>query len=38
VKVLYVGLNPSIARSTVAAMEWIRSRRLEIVFLDEDES
>jgi hypothetical protein len=38
VKVLYVGLNPSIARSTVAAMEWIRSRRLDIVFLDEDES
>lgn len=36
VRVLYIGLNPSIARATVAAMEWIKSRDLDIVYLDED--
>jgi SAM-dependent methyltransferase len=36
VKVLYIGLNPSIARATVAAMGWIKPRNLDIVYLDED--
>lgn len=34
--VLYVGLNPSIARATVASMAWLESRNLKLVFLDED--
>lgn len=35
VRVLYIGLNPVIARKTVAAMDWLRDRRLSLVFLDD---
>lgn len=36
VRLLYVGLNPRIARATVAAMDWLRGRDLQLVFLDQD--
>jgi hypothetical protein len=36
VKVLYVGLNPVIARDVVAKMDWLRERDLKMVFLDQD--
>lgn len=38
VRLLYVGLNPSIARATILNMEWLRDRNLELVFLDKDDS
>lgn len=34
VRLLYVGLNPSIARATIFDMKWLRERNLELVFLD----
>jgi SAM-dependent methyltransferase len=34
VKVLYIGLNPVIARKTVAAMQWLQQRDIEIIYLD----
>jgi hypothetical protein len=37
VRLLYVGLNPSIARATILNMEWLRDRNLELVFLDKDD-
>jgi SAM-dependent methyltransferase len=36
VRVLYIGLNPSIARATAASMSWLSSRDLRLVLLDED--
>jgi len=38
VQVMYVGLNPSIARSTVAAMDWLRERNIQLVYLDGEPS
>jgi hypothetical protein len=35
VQLLYIGLNPAIARKTVTEMHWLRDRRIELVFLDE---
>ncbi len=35
VRVLYIGLNPSIARNVVAGMDWLRERDLGVIFLDE---
>ncbi|NMY52319.1 class I SAM-dependent methyltransferase [Pseudomonas sp. WS 5011] len=35
VKVLYVGLNPSIARSIINSLEWLTSRGISVVYLDE---
>lgn len=36
VRLLYIGLNPQIARATVAGMDWLHGRDLRLVFLDED--
>lgn len=36
IRVLYIGLNPKIARATVAGMDWLCGRNLELVFLDEE--
>ena len=36
IRVLYVGLNPRIARPTIEKMEWLKARTLNLVFLDED--
>lgn len=38
IKVLYVGLNPVIARKTVAKMPWLLERNIHIVFLDEHQN
>jgi SAM-dependent methyltransferase len=38
VKVLYIGLNPVIARNTVAQMSWLIERDLRIVFLEVGEN
>ena len=35
IQLLYVGLNPKIARSTVDKMDWLKIRNLNLVFLDE---
>lgn len=35
VRVIYIGLNPKIARTEVAKMEWLRGRDLKLVYLDE---
>ncbi|WP_449438823.1 class I SAM-dependent methyltransferase [Pseudomonas migulae] len=35
VKVLYVGLNPSIARAVMSEMRWLQERDISLVFLDE---
>jgi SAM-dependent methyltransferase len=35
--VLYIGLNPAIARKTVAGMEWLKDKNIKTVFLTEDE-
>lgn len=37
VKILYIGLNPVIARKTVAKMQWLLKRNIHIVFLDEEQ-
>jgi SAM-dependent methyltransferase len=37
IRVLYVGLNPAIARATIAKMEWLIERDLHLVFLDESD-
>ncbi len=37
VKVLYIGLNPVIARKTVATMQWLQQRDIKIVYLDGDQ-
>jgi SAM-dependent methyltransferase len=37
IRTLYIGLNPKIARSVVAHMEWLRGRNIDIVFLEEYE-
>lgn len=34
VKLLYVGLNPAIAREVIAKMDWLKERNLNLVFLD----
>jgi hypothetical protein len=34
IRLLYIGLNPLIARATVANMDWVRDRDLTIIFLD----
>lgn len=36
IKLLYIGLNPVIARKTVAQMSWLAQRDLKIIFLDTD--
>jgi hypothetical protein len=36
VRVLYIGLNPKIARKVVSEMDWLAKRQLKLVFLDED--
>jgi len=36
VQVLYVGLNPLIARDVVAKMDWLRNRNVKVVFLDQN--
>jgi SAM-dependent methyltransferase len=36
VKVLFVGLNPVIARKTVTSMQWLKGRNIKMVFLDGD--
>jgi len=38
VRLLYIGLNPNIARTTVARMDWMRGRDLTLVYLDEEAS
>lgn len=35
VKLLYIGLNPRIARSVVSEMTWLHGRDLKLIFLDE---
>jgi SAM-dependent methyltransferase len=35
VRVLYVGLNPVIARDVISKMDWLRDRDLSVVFLDQ---
>jgi SAM-dependent methyltransferase len=35
IQTMYIGLNPTIARETVAQMNWLHGRDLELVFLDE---
>lgn len=35
IRTLYVGLNPAIARATLANIEWLSGRGLALVFLDE---
>jgi SAM-dependent methyltransferase len=37
VKVLYIGLNPVIARKTVATMQWLQQRDIKIIYLDGDQ-
>lgn len=34
IRLLYVGLNPSIARATISAMQWVQGRDLQLVFLN----
>ena len=36
IRLLYIGLNPTIARDTVDNLEWLSSRDLHLVFLDHD--
>lgn len=36
IRLLYIGLNPKIARATVAGMDWLHGRNLKLVFLDEE--
>jgi hypothetical protein len=36
VELIYIGLNPSIARRTVAEMDWMANRSTSIVYLDGD--
>ena len=36
IRLLYIGLNPKIARATVAGMDWLRGRNLQLVFLGEE--
>lgn len=38
VQVLFVGLNPKIARQTIAQLDWLRDRPVSIVFLDGSKS
>lgn len=38
VRVLYIGLNPKIARTVIAGMPWLAERQLKLVFLDEDKA
>lgn len=33
---LYIGLNPRIAKTTVGEMGWLRERELKLIFLDEE--
>lgn len=35
IRLLYIGLNPKIARAAVAEMGWLQGRNLQLVFLDE---
>jgi SAM-dependent methyltransferase len=34
VRVLYAGLNPSIARGILGQMEWLQARKIRLVFMD----
>jgi SAM-dependent methyltransferase len=34
VRVLYAGLNPSIARGILGQLEWLQARKLKLVFMD----
>jgi SAM-dependent methyltransferase len=34
VRVLYAGLNPSIARGILGQMEWLQARKVKLVFID----
>lgn len=36
IRLLYIGLNPQIARTTVTNMNWLSDRDLTIIFLDEE--
>lgn len=36
IRLLYIALNPKIARATVAGMDWLRGRNLQLVFLGEE--
>lgn len=35
VRLLYVGLNPKIARTTLAGMDWLHGSSVQLVFMDE---
>lgn len=35
VRTLYIGLNPSVARTAMAEMSWLKERDIDLVFLDE---
>jgi hypothetical protein len=35
IEVLYVGLNPAFARNIISQMDWIKTRDLELVYLEE---
>jgi SAM-dependent methyltransferase len=36
IRLLYIGLNPKIARTTIDSMNWLHRSDLQLVFLDED--
>lgn len=36
IQTMYIGLNPSIARQTVAKMDWLQGRNLKLVYLDRE--
>ncbi len=36
VQVLYIGLNPAIARASVAEMDWLKDRDLQIIYLEQE--
>jgi SAM-dependent methyltransferase len=38
VRALYIGLNPAIARETMAEMDWPNNPRLHLIYLDEEET
>ena len=37
IRLLYVGLNPAIARATIEKKDWLLKRNLQLVFLDESD-
>jgi SAM-dependent methyltransferase len=34
IRLLYIGLNPNIARASVAKMDWLHNRNIKLIFLD----